>query len=238
MATPVFLAADQPVFNMIRPLARLVPAANIAGTCATRPIFHASVWRRPVLLPDGILALACLLALLILGPRTNSRVLTELFFLLCRTRILCAHAAQCSVRRAASSSAAATTPGGHPTAEALKSAKTEAAIKDLKLHHAFHKSAIFLAVAAPVAFVLSPSKLNIVVDLALAGAIPFHSYVGMCAVVDDYIPRGSADLFKSAAMIVAGLTAAGMVKSTLFDAGPTETLKTLWRPTPKPEAHA
>eukprot|EP00300_Choanocystis_sp_HF-7_P040116 c6542_g1_i1.p2 GENE.c6542_g1_i1~~c6542_g1_i1.p2 ORF type:complete len:168 (+),score=39.33 c6542_g1_i1:138-641(+) len=129
---------------------------------------------------------------------------------------------------AAESGAAKLTAGGHHTADALKAPKTEGALKDTKMHIMFEKSTKVLAIAVPLALVFSPSKINVVVDLAISGLLPYHGYVGIANTIDDYVPRGSVEVLKAAALIAMGLTAAGMLKSTMFGSGPTEAVKSLW----------
>ena len=42
----------------------------------------------------------------------------------------------------------------------------------------------------PVALALSPSKLNIPVDVALGLIFPIHAHIGMNYVISDYVPKG------------------------------------------------
>jgi succinate dehydrogenase (ubiquinone) membrane anchor subunit len=88
----------------------------------------------------------------------------------------------------------------------------------------------------PVAFVLSPSPLNLPVDLALGVLIPLHAHVGMNNVISDYVPKAQRQF---ARVTMLGLTAVmllGFVRVNLEGAGITETVKTVWREPPTKEA--
>ena len=126
--------------------------------------------------------------------------------------------------------------GGFPTAAALKAQKADSsALRQLKY---FHHTGLVLAAAVPAALALSPSALNMPVDLVLSAAVPYHAYVGTVGVVEDYVPRDSQETAKTVALFVAGLMAAGMFKATFFGSGPTEAVKALWRDAPEKNADA
>jgi succinate dehydrogenase (ubiquinone) membrane anchor subunit len=86
-----------------------------------------------------------------------------------------------------------------------------------------------LAVLTPAAFVISPSSLNLPVDLALGVIFPLHNHVAFNYIISDYVPKAT----KGAARIgLVGLTVvmiAGLTKLNLTGPGITESLKGLWR---------
>ena len=51
-----------------------------------------------------------------------------------------------------------------------------------------------LAVLTPLAFYVDPSALVVPIDLTLGVLIPFHGYVGLGHVIDDYVPEGKTSL--------------------------------------------
>jgi succinate dehydrogenase (ubiquinone) membrane anchor subunit len=96
-----------------------------------------------------------------------------------------------------------------------------------------------LAAAVPVAFVLSPSMLNLPVDLVLGVAIPVHLKLGMSVVVDDYVPPGLRFPAHIALWGAAALVAGGLLMLNVSGPGVTETVKRLWRaPVPPVSAEA
>ena len=50
----------------------------------------------------------------------------------------------------------------------------------------YHSSALVLAVLTPIAFLLSPSKLTLAVDLPLGVLFPLHSHIALNYVITDY----------------------------------------------------
>ena len=58
----------------------------------------------------------------------------------------------------------------------------------------------------PVAFALSPSVLNMPVDVALGLAIPLHAHIGMGYVITDYVPKVSKGLVGPARILLLGIT--------------------------------
>jgi succinate dehydrogenase (ubiquinone) membrane anchor subunit len=93
----------------------------------------------------------------------------------------------------------------------------------------WHWSAQSLAVLAPVALVLSPSMLNIPVDLALGVVIPAHTYMGLVMVAEDYAPQPLLKLSKLFIAVLAAVMFGGMLKMNICGAGVTESVKALWR---------
>ncbi len=53
----------------------------------------------------------------------------------------------------------------------------------------YHYSHYALAGLTPVALILSPTFLNIPVDLALGVILPYHFHTGLINIVDDYVPK-------------------------------------------------
>jgi len=85
----------------------------------------------------------------------------------------------------------------------------------------------------PFAIVLSPSMANLPVDLALNVFIPFHAHLGMTQVLVDYVPRKYQNWSIILLYIATGAAALGLLKVNLCGSGITESVKSLWRPTPK-----
>jgi succinate dehydrogenase (ubiquinone) membrane anchor subunit len=80
-----------------------------------------------------------------------------------------------------------------------------------------------------VAFVISPSKYNMPIDLSLGVLFPLHAHVGINAIVTDYVPKA---IQSSARFGLAGATSIailGLLKLNVFGVGMTETIKSLWR---------
>jgi len=99
----------------------------------------------------------------------------------------------------------------------------------------YHWSSKGLLVLTPLAMVLSPSFLNFPVDLGLNVFIPFHAHLGMLQVIGDYVPRKYQNLAILLLWIATGAAALGLLKVNLCGAGIAESVKSLWRPTPKVE---
>lgn len=96
-------------------------------------------------------------------------------------------------------------------------------------HELFSLTSTALAVATPVALVLSPSFLNIPVDLALGVVIPFHLHYGLSSIMVDYVPRQHQAVGRILMAITSLLTAIGLLKINLCGQGVTESFKSLWR---------
>jgi len=75
-----------------------------------------------------------------------------------------------------------------------------------------------------------------VADMALAGAIPIHTLIGMRSVILDYV---KPDSVQKVSLLLATLFCTGMgvslVKFNLDDVGMIEGAKSLWRPAKKSE---
>ena len=96
----------------------------------------------------------------------------------------------------------------------------------------YHTVNMGILVLTPLAFILSPSKMNMPVDLALGVALPLHAHIGMNYVITDYskkmlgLSRGSCQV----AMVgVTAVTMAGLTHLNVRGPGMTETVKGLWR---------
>jgi len=96
----------------------------------------------------------------------------------------------------------------------------------------FHYSHIALLAGLPVALLLSPSIINMPIDLALGLIIPYHAHIGMVNVVEDYVPRPYRPIGKGVLLLMTVLTTFGILKINLCGAGITESIKALWRETP------
>jgi succinate dehydrogenase (ubiquinone) membrane anchor subunit len=101
----------------------------------------------------------------------------------------------------------------------------------ISLHHKINLALLGLA---PVAFVLSPSAMNMPIDLALGIALPVHGHIGMNMVVTDYakkvVGKGGVGPARVALAGFTGVTLLGLLKLNLTGPGITETVKSVWRP--------
>jgi succinate dehydrogenase (ubiquinone) membrane anchor subunit len=93
----------------------------------------------------------------------------------------------------------------------------------------FHSTGIVLAVATPLAFLMSPSSLVLPVDVTLGLLFPFHSHVALNAVITDYVPKSARNPARIALLAVTIITAAGLLKLNIQGPGLTESIKSLWR---------
>lgn len=96
----------------------------------------------------------------------------------------------------------------------------------------YHLTSVGLMGLVPVAFVLSPSPLNLPVDLALGVLIPLHAHVGMNNVISDYVPKAQRQLVRISWLGVTAVMLLGFLRVNLEGAGITETIKTVWREPP------
>ena len=58
----------------------------------------------------------------------------------------------------------------------------------------------------PVALVLSPSVINIPVDVALGFVFPIHAHIGMNYVISDYVPKGLRPAARTGWLAVTAIT--------------------------------
>jgi succinate dehydrogenase hydrophobic anchor subunit len=93
-------------------------------------------------------------------------------------------------------------------------------------------SSKFLVVATPVAMLLSPSFVNAPVDLLMGVVVPVHTFIGMKNVIEDYLP-GVQGAATRVLFVLCAFMAFGLLKINLCGPGMTETVKSLWRTTPK-----
>jgi len=104
----------------------------------------------------------------------------------------------------------------------------------IKLNKYYHMSGLALAVGTPVAFALSPSIVNMPVDVVLGLIFPFHSHVALNYIISDYVPKGSRSMARMALLAVTVVTTVGLLKLNIQGPGLTESIKSLWRkPEPK-----
>jgi succinate dehydrogenase (ubiquinone) membrane anchor subunit len=93
----------------------------------------------------------------------------------------------------------------------------------------YHKSGIVLLGLAPAAVLLSPTSLNAPLDYLLAIIVPFHSHVGLSAVVTDYVPKAYRTLARAGVLGASIITFAGLIKLNIKGPGITETVKSVWK---------
>jgi succinate dehydrogenase (ubiquinone) membrane anchor subunit len=98
----------------------------------------------------------------------------------------------------------------------------------------YHASGIILAVLTPVAFALSPSIVNLPIDIVLGVLFPIHSHVALNYIVSDYIPKTLRSPARGALLVASIIAAAGILKLNIEGPGLTQTIKSLWlKPEPK-----
>jgi succinate dehydrogenase (ubiquinone) membrane anchor subunit len=102
-----------------------------------------------------------------------------------------------------------------------------------QLNKFYHISGLVLAGLTPVAFVLSPSVINMPVDILLGLVFPFHSHVAVNYVISDYVPKANRSMARMALLATSVITVVGLLKLNIQGPGLTETIKSLWK---KPEA--
>ena len=104
----------------------------------------------------------------------------------------------------------------------------------IKLHHKINLALLGLT---PAALALSPSMLNMPVDIALGLALPIHGHIGMNLVITDYAKKvfGAGAITPCRMLLTAftGVTLIGLAKLNLAGPGITETVKCFWRPKAK-----
>jgi len=91
----------------------------------------------------------------------------------------------------------------------------------------------------PLALILSPSALNLPIDLAMGVLIPIHAHISGNGVITDYAhkitkarwwDRSLRGMLATSTL----LTIAGLLIVNIQGPGLTETVKSLWRPKPYP----
>lgn len=100
------------------------------------------------------------------------------------------------------------------------------------MNKVYHSTGLALAALTPLAFVLSPSPLNLPVDIVLGVLFPLHSHVALNYVISDYVPKSARGAARFAVLGATIVALAGLFKLNLQGPGLTETVKSFWR---KPE---
>mmetsp|Transcript_6169 Transcript_6169/g.8982 ORF Transcript_6169/g.8982 Transcript_6169/m.8982 type:complete len:105 (-) Transcript_6169:420-734(-) len=99
--------------------------------------------------------------------------------------------------------------------------------------HLFHKVNLALLGVTPLALVLSPSALNMPVDLALGVLFPVHAHIAMNGVITDYAAKifgkGATMPCRFLMLGITGGTILGFARLNLAGDGLTESVKGLWR---------
>ena len=88
---------------------------------------------------------------------------------------------------------------------------------------------MLLVVLTPAAFIISPSPMNMPIDIVLGVFFPLHSHVAMNYVISDYVPKASRPLARGLILAASLVAAAGLLRLNLQGPGLTETIKSLWR---------
>lgn len=110
------------------------------------------------------------------------------------------------------------------------------------LSHLYHKLNWAICGLTPLALLLSPSAVNLPVDLALGVGIPVHFQISGHMLVTDYAPlllgalgktAGVQNALRLAVTATTAITLVGLAKLNLQGPGLTETIKSVWR---KPSA--
>ena len=79
-------------------------------------------------------------------------------------------------------------PSGKPAqAEGVSAILAPETNRDLL--HLYHKLNWSLLALTPLAFIMSPSPINMPVDWTLAVLFPLHAHFGMNSVIYDYVPK-------------------------------------------------
>ena len=81
----------------------------------------------------------------------------------------------------------------------------------------------------PLAFVISPSKMNMPIDITLGILFPLHSHIALNAIVSDYVPATYRSVARPTLLGVTVITLAGLLRLNFGGVGITETIKSLWR---------
>lgn len=90
-------------------------------------------------------------------------------------------------------------------------------------------SGMALAVLTPLAFVISPSKMNMPIDISLGILFPLHAHIALNAIVSDYVPVAYRSVARPTLLGVTVITLAGLIRLNFTGAGITETIKSVWR---------
>ena len=96
---------------------------------------------------------------------------------------------------------------------------TELAVDDMK-------SDLF---TSALALALSPSLMNMPVDLAMGVVFPIHGHIGFNYVISDYVPKPAQGAARGALLGITAITLLGLLKLNVADDGITETVKAMWK---------
>ena len=99
----------------------------------------------------------------------------------------------------------------------------------------YHKLNFGLIALGPLALVLSPSSMNIPIDILLSVMIPLHGHVGGNDVISDYAKKITKakwfdQVCRRGLLGVTIVTFLGLTKLNMDGVGVTESFKSLWRP--------
>jgi succinate dehydrogenase (ubiquinone) membrane anchor subunit len=81
----------------------------------------------------------------------------------------------------------------------------------------------------PLALALSPSLMNMPVDLAMGVVFPIHGHIGFNYVISDYVPKPAQGAARGALLGITAITLLGLLKLNVADDGITETVKAMWK---------
>jgi succinate dehydrogenase (ubiquinone) membrane anchor subunit len=87
---------------------------------------------------------------------------------------------------------------------------------------------VVLVCAVPISFALSPSIINLPIDLALGVIMPLHANYAFNCVITDYVPQFARMVCRVGLLGGTLVSLAGILKLNLTGPGLTATLKALW----------
>jgi|SaaInlStandDraft_6_1057023.scaffolds.fasta_scaffold74207_1 succinate dehydrogenase (ubiquinone) membrane anchor subunit len=127
------------------------------------------------------------------------------------------------------------TPKRKNMMEQLMQGDSGKGILSTKMYHytVYASTALF-----PVALALSPSKLNMPVDIVLGIVFPMHAHIGMNYIISDYCPKTLRGTARAAWLGVTVVTIFGLLKLNIMGDGMTESVKAMWRDRSPAEARA
>lgn len=97
----------------------------------------------------------------------------------------------------------------------------------IKLQHMANLSLLGLF---PTALLLSPSKFNVPVDIAMGLYIPMHSHISLNNVISDYVPKSYRMLARVGCLGLSSVLLLGLLRLNISGVGITESIKSFWRP--------
>lgn len=119
--------------------------------------------------------------------------------------------------------------GSVSKAQAAATGSVVEADSSASLNKLYHHSGLALAILTPAAFALSPSVINMPIDIILGIVFPLHSHVGLNYIVSDYVPKAQRSLARYALLAATVVTCLGLLKLNIQGPGLTESIKSLWR---------